>query len=57
MNIIVFPDIFVQENKTDQLVEAKESFIGEAADELGSAVTCADRNTRKAVQVLFKIVK
>ena len=57
VNIIVFPDIFEQENKSDQLVAAKESFIGEAADELGSAVTCADRNTRKAAQVLLKIVK
>ena len=49
VNIIVFPDIFEQENKSDQLVEAKESFIGEAVDELGNAVTCADKTLKKEV--------
>ena len=51
MNIIVFPDIFEQENKSDQLVDAKESLIGEATDELGNADTCADRTLRRAAQV------
>ena len=53
----MFPDIFEQENKSDQLVEAKESFVDEAADELGNAVTCADRTLRKAAQVLSQIVE
>ena len=57
MNFKVFPDISVQENKSDQLVEARESFIGEAADELGNAVTCADKTLRKAAQVLCLIVE
>ena len=51
MNIIVFPDIFEQEDKSDQLVDAKESLDGEAANELGNAVTCADRTLRKSAQV------
>ena len=47
----MFPDIFEQEDKSDELVDAKESLDGEAADELGNAVTCADRTLRKAAQV------
>ena len=48
VNIIVFPDIVVQENNSDQLFKAKLSFIGEAADELGNAVTSADKTLRNA---------
>ena len=57
MNINAFPDIFEQENKSDQLVEAKESFSCEASDELGNAVTCADQTLRKAAQVFCLIVE
>ena len=53
----MFPDIFEQENKSDQLVEAKESFVDEAADELGNTVACADTTLRKAAQVLSLIVE
>ena len=53
----MFPDIFEQQNKSDQLVDAKESFVGEEADELGNADTCADKTLRKAAQVLCQIVE
>jgi hypothetical protein len=57
VNINAFPDIFEQENKSDQLVEAKESFDCEASDELGNTVTCAGKTLRKAAQVLNLIVE
>ena len=38
-------------------IKAKESFVDETADELGNAVTCADRTLRKAAQVLSQIVE
>ena len=50
----MIPDIFVQENKSDQFVEAKESLIGE---ELGNAVTCADKTLKKEVQVFSLILE